>query len=45
MRIFAIMDTERAENLGTLLYYEKEKTFIVELKNDLDEWTAPLMFA
>ncbi len=45
MRIFAIMDTERAENLGTLLYYEKEKTFIVELKKDLDEWTAPLMFS
>ena len=43
MKIFEIND--EADNLfiGNLLYYEKEKTFIIELSDELDEWTAPLL--
>lgn len=29
---------------GILLYYEKEKTCIIELPEYLDEWNAPLLF-
>ncbi len=44
MKTYEITDTERSESLGMLLYFEKEKTFIAELKEGLDEWTAPLLF-
>ncbi|WP_034445851.1 hypothetical protein [Butyrivibrio sp. AE2032] len=44
MRIFEIIDDEERLNVGTLLYYEKEKDFIIELAEGLDEWNAPLLF-
>ncbi len=30
--------------IGYLFYYEKFRSFIIELCNDLDEWEAPLLF-
>ena len=39
MKIYAIIDTALSETLGTLFYFEKEKTFIAELAENLDEWT------
>ena len=30
--------------IGYLFYYEKFRSFIIELYNDLDEWEAPLLF-
>ncbi len=44
MKIFEILDEENERSIGALLYYEKEGTYIVELQDDLDEWTAPLLF-
>lgn len=44
MKIFEIIDAENALLAGILLYYEKERTCIVELPEYLDEWTAPLLF-
>ncbi len=45
MKIFEIYDNDIDRDVGTLLYYEKERTFIAELRDDLDEWTAPLLFS
>ena len=45
MKIFDIYDEENKSFIGSLLYYEKEKTFICELMDDLDEWTAPFLFS
>ena len=45
MKIYEILDEENRISIGVLLYYEKEKTFVIELKDDLDEWTAPLLLA
>ncbi len=42
MRIYELIGSK---TLGVLLYYEKDKTFIIELDESLDEWSAPLMFA
>lgn len=44
MKIFEIIDAELELSIGALLYYEKEKTCIIELQEYLDEWTAPLLF-
>ena len=44
MKIFEIIDDENRLTVGTLLYYEKEKAFIIELVEGLDEWTSPLLF-
>ena len=44
MKIFEILDEENERSIGALLYYEKEGTYIVELQDDLDDWTAPLLF-
>lgn len=44
MKIYEIIDEENKLSVGTLLYYEKERTCIVELQEYLDEWTAPLLF-
>lgn len=44
MKIFQIIDEENNLLAGILLYYEKERTFIIELPEYLDEWTAPLLF-
>lgn len=43
MKIYKIMDEELDLWIGTLLYYEKAKDFIIELNDQLDEWTAPLL--
>lgn len=45
MKIFELIDDEANISVGCLLYYEKEKSFIIELQDDLTEWTAPLLFA
>lgn len=45
MKIFEIVDEENEISIGVLLYYEKEGTYIIELQDYLDEWTAPLLFA
>ena len=44
MRAYEIIDSENDIDIGVLLYYEKEKTFLIELSAELDEWTAPLLF-
>lgn len=44
MKIYEIYDDDNNRSVGVLLYYPKEKAYIVELENDLDEWTAPLLF-
>lgn len=44
MKYFDIFDSENGYSVGTLLYFEREKVFVVELDSDLDEWTAPLLF-
>lgn len=43
MKIYEIYDRENEISIGTLLYYEKSRTFIIELQDYLDEWTAPLL--
>lgn len=43
MRIYEIIDEENTLSIGVLLYFEKEKSFIIELRDDLNEWTAPLL--
>ncbi len=43
MKIYEIMDEELDRKVGVLLYYEKEKNFVIELQEDLDEWTAPFL--
>ena len=42
MKVFKILSPEL--EIGTLLYFEKERDFVIELKSNLDEWTAPLLF-
>ena len=44
MKYFDIFDSENGYSVGILLYFEREKAFIVELADGLDEWTAPLLF-
>lgn len=46
MKSYAVYDEqlERTDPIGYLLYYEKSKSFIIELSSDLDEWQAPLLF-
>ena len=44
MKIFEIIDEELNISIGVLLYNERERTFIIELQKNLDEWTAPLLF-
>lgn len=43
MKIFEILDKENNLSIGALLYYEKSRTFVIELQDSLDEWTAPLL--
>ena len=45
MKAYDIFDAELARSVGTLLYFEKCRRFIVECVDWLDEWTAPLQFA
>ncbi len=44
MKSYEILDEANFINIGVLLYYEKAKEFIIELNDNLDEWTAPLLF-
>lgn len=44
MRVYEILDAENEVFIGNLLYFEKKKDFIIELDENLDEWTAPLLF-
>lgn len=45
MKSFEIYDEINKKTLGVLLYYEKDHTFVAELKEDVDEWTAPFLFS
>lgn len=45
MKIFEIIDEDNNSVIGTLLYYEKEKDFFIELIDGIDEWTAPLLLS
>lgn len=44
MKVYDIFDQENEISVGTLLYYEKSAACIIELSDELDEWTAPLLF-
>ncbi len=44
MKIYEILDEENKISIGVLMYYEKEDSYIIELSDKLDEWTAPLLF-
>lgn len=44
MKIYEIIDEEISLSIGFLLYYEREKSYVIEL-NEVDEWTAPLIFS
>ena len=35
----------KAKNLAYLIYYEKEKTFYIEIPDDADEWETPLILS
>lgn len=45
MKIYEMIDDESEISIGVLLYYENSREFIIELKEELDEWTAPLLFS
>jgi hypothetical protein len=47
MKAYAIKDDERAASavFGYLLYYEKAKTFFIELPDDADPWETPLLLS
>ncbi len=45
MKIYDIYDEDNSLDIGVLLYHEKSKSFMIELRSELDEWTAPLLFA
>lgn len=43
MKNFEIFDAELGMSIGILLYYGGSSEFIIELRENLDEWTAPLL--
>ncbi len=47
MRVFAIHDEDldRQDEIGFLFYYERREEFVIELREDLTEWEAPLLFS
>lgn len=45
MRIFAIKNDEDKKTLAYLLYYEKAKSFYIELPDDADPWETPLILS
>ena len=45
MKAFEMIDEENSISVGTLLYFETALEYIIELRDDLDEWTAPLLFS
>jgi len=44
MKVYEIYDEENQLDIGILSYYEDNKSYIIELRTELDEWTAPLLF-
>lgn len=44
MRHYEIYDGENKISIGTLIYYEKQQVYVIELQEYLDEWSAPLLF-
>lgn len=45
MKIYEIINEYENMSVGTLLYYEKNNDFIIELKDTLDEWNAPMLLS
>ena len=47
MKAYAIRDAsiDKERDLAWLLYYEKERTFHIEVCDDVDEWDAPLILS
>ena len=45
MKIYEIRDSVQDISIGTLIYYERARAYIVELEEKLDEWNSPLLFA
>ena len=47
MRVFAIKDDEQPKDrvLGYLLYFEKAKSFYIELPDSADPWDTPLLLS
>lgn len=45
MKIFAIRNEENKEISAYLLYYEKEKSFYIELPDNADPWETPLILS
>ena len=43
MKIYEILDRENELSIGTLIYYKKSRTCIIELQDYLDEWKTPLL--
>ena len=46
MKSYAIFDEDLERNtaIGYLFYYEKSRSFVIELCSNLDPWDAPLLF-
>ena len=44
MKSYEIYDEENSCQLGVLLYFEKIKKAIIELDDNLNEWSSPLLF-
>lgn len=47
MKIFAIRDADNyaGKDLAYLIYFEKEKSFYIELPDDADPWEVPLLLS
>lgn len=45
MKVYELYDNDQDMSVGCLLYFEKERSFIIELNDELDEWSAPLIFS
>lgn len=45
MKIFAIKNDNNEKALAYLLYYEKEKSFYIELPDNADPWETPLILS
>lgn len=43
MKVFKITDDYLGTEIGHILYYEKCRDFIIHLRENLDEWSAPLL--
>ena len=45
MKIYEIINEVDDYSIGVLLYYEKERQFIIELNETLDRWKAPILLS